>query len=122
MPNINNIYNFAFQWSNIFNSETVELWRESKAYSRDKGNYSTITKIDDVEMSIQSLAESDLLKLPEGDREKEVKKVYTTYKILKNDIIIQDGIEYKIKKPPLPWKVLSQIHHYKGFAYRIENE
>ena len=123
MPNINSIYDFAFEWDNLFNIQTVELYRDHTTYDRDTGETTTPALVDEIEASIQPLNESDLISLPEGDREREIFKIYTKFDDLqKDDIITYLSHDYKIKKPPQPWMVLSQLHHYKAFMYKVERE
>ena len=117
--------NDIFNWLNSFNSETVKISRISKAWTGLRSPVITKTEVsDNVLMSIQPLKESDIIQLPEGERDKIAFKVYTKYAgIQSNDIITrQDGTNYQIKRPPLPWRVYNQLHHYYGFLYKVDEE
>lgn len=121
MPNLRK--NWAFNWIDQFNSETVELYRETITYNSDGSDDITLSKINNITISMQPISETDLVTLPEGDRERVAFKIYTNYTSLQtNDIIRRLGVDYKIKYPPMPWYIDGTLHHYKTFVYNIEND
>lgn len=122
MPNYSQ-YDYAFNWNNAFNSETVELRRETLTYDEDGADNIVEAKVADITVSFQPASETDLLNLPEGDREKNVFTIYSKYEDLRTeDILVRFNERYKIKSPPMPWYPTGVFHHSKSFAYEIENE
>lgn len=118
----NNIYDFAYSWANDYNTEQVELKRLSYTYTRATGSQAIPVSMGNITVSIQPMNEADLINLPEGDREKDIHKIYCTTTLLVNDIVVWDEIEYQIKTPPQKWKVSNTLQHYKAFIYRVETE
>jgi len=122
MPNYSN-FSYAFDWDNSFNSETVELRRETLVYDEFGADNPTEAKVADITASIQPFYETDLENLPAGDREENVYVIYSKYENLRaNDILVRFGDRYKIKSPPMPWYPTGVFHHSKSFAKKIENE
>lgn len=116
-------YDFIFNWENSLNTETVELRRKTIVATDYGSETITEAKIADITVSIQPISNTDLLNLQEGDRERVVYVMYTKYSSIDTeDLIKRFNIKYQVKKPPMPWYILGQLHHYKVFLYKIENE
>ena len=77
--------------------------------------------------SIQPLSPYEVLQLPEGQRTKEIVKVYTTTGLrqtieqqnLKGDRIAYKGRLYEVRKVS-SWETFTDIPHFKAVAVLVE--
>jgi hypothetical protein len=75
----------------------------------------------DASANIQPLSGKELLQLPEGDREKEVKKIYTAFALQNGDGVTRaDGIRYEVQAVE-DWTAFHQPH-FKARLVRIEEQ
>jgi hypothetical protein len=75
----------------------------------------------DARGNIQPLSGIELQQLPEGDRQKEVKKIYTAFALQNSDVVTrQDGIQYEVQAVE-DWTAFNQPH-YKARLVRIEGQ
>ena len=72
--------------------------------------------------NIQPLSGSELMQLPEGDREKDVQKIYTELELLNGDKLIRDktGIAYEVQAVK-DYTAFKQPH-YKARLVRLEEQ
>ena len=75
----------------------------------------------DARGNIQPLSGIELQQLPEGDRQKEVKKIYTAFALQNGDVVTRsDGIRYEVQAVE-DWTAFHQPH-YKARLVRIEGQ
>ena len=81
------------------------------------GNYTdgALTTIAGELGSIQPITGNEILQVPEGDRQRDLYKIYTSYKLLKNDIVIRvsDSQEYEVQAVQ-NWAAFGTLQHYKA--------
>jgi len=82
----------------------------------------SLTTYTGIKASVQPLSGKDKLMLPEGDRTRQIKKIYTVDEVLVNDIIIYDSEEYEVQTVQMWQGNASSVNHYKSIAYRIEGQ
>jgi len=75
----------------------------------------------DAQGNIQPLTGIELQQLPEGDRQKEVKKIYTAFALQNGDVVTRsDGIRYEVQAVE-DWTAFHQPH-FKARLVRIEGQ
>jgi hypothetical protein len=75
----------------------------------------------DARGNIQPLTGIELQQLPEGDRQKEVKKIYTAFALQNGDVVTRaGGIRYEVQTVE-DWTAFHQPH-YKARLVRIEGQ
>lgn len=71
--------------------------------------------------NIQPLNGRELLQLPEGDRKREAKKIYTAFALQNKDIVTRtSGVKYEVQAIE-DWTAFNQPH-YKARLMRIEGQ
>ena len=112
----------------LINNATISRVRFTGARGAD-GRYTN--SIDSVLVglpaSVQGPEGNDLKTLPEGDRAKEVRKVYVDVDVraadqhtgVPADQLVIDGLLYEVRKV-WPWRADSLIPHYKCLSVRLQ--
>lgn len=71
--------------------------------------------------NIQPLTGKELLQLPEGERQRQAKKIYTAFALENGDVVTRaDGIRYEVQAVE-DWTEFNQPH-YKARLMRIEDQ
>ncbi len=104
----------------LLKNETITIKRRASGVHRDghyrKGDMTTYS----VSVNVQPAVGRDLLQVPEGDRTREHKKIYSKFEIKINDIIIRYGIKYEVQTVS-DWKNFC-IDHYESVAVKMDNQ
>jgi hypothetical protein len=75
----------------------------------------------DARGNIQPLSGKELQQLSEGDRQREVKKIYTAFALENGDVVIRaDGMRYEVQAVQ-NWTAFA-LPHYKALLMRIEEQ
>lgn len=107
----------------LMDRETITI----KRYAAGRyvgGNYvaGDDTILPDIKCNMQPLGGNELLRLPEGDREKDVQKIYTTTEILNSDIIIRDKTNIKYEVFKVYDNSANDPPHYKAILVSLKNQ
>ena len=74
----------------------------------------------EIKANVQPLSGDEILQLPEADRQKDVKKLFSTSEILVNDIVPYNSKNYEVQKV----RDFSdhRLPHYKAIMYLVEGQ
>jgi hypothetical protein len=104
----------------LLDNEAITIKRYAEGTYDEYGNYTdgTETVITGEKGSIQPISGKEVLQVPEGDRFKQIYKLYTSYQVLVNDIIVRvsDSIEYEVKSVS-NYASFGMLQHYKAILY-----
>ena len=71
--------------------------------------------------NIQPLSGKELMQLAEGDRQREIQKIYTAFSLQNGDVVTRaDGIRYEVQAVE-DWTSFNQPH-FKARLMRIEGQ
>lgn len=113
----------------LINNATVTRIRFTVGVRGSDGRYSDAIEsaLPDLPASVQGPTGNDLQTLPEGDRTREVRKVYVDVDVraadqnagtLADQLVI-DSVAYEVRKV-WPWRADSLIPHHKCLAVRVQ--
>ena len=76
--------------------------------------------IDGQRGNIQPLTGKELQQLPEGDRQREAKKIYTAFALQNGDVVRAGGVDYEVQAVE-DWTAFA-LPHFKARLVRIEEQ
>lgn len=105
----------------LFNMNTVTVKRKSGGdYTSGYFGGQTTTTLT-ISASVQPTPGKELLLMPEGDRLRDWKNVYTKTPLLAEDIlIIDDGTQYEVQKDSEWTGNIITLQHYETKAVRLD--
>lgn len=105
-------------------AEPVEITTPGEiTYDFDKGEIESAPTVETVNLALIPTNKDDLKDLPEGERDKSTRKIFTVKPIAKNATIksLFDDIEYEVIVPSVAYTAGGMVHCYRTYLGKIEN-
>jgi len=104
----------------LLNNSTITISRKAEGtYVNGHPVDGTETNLT-IKANVQPLTGDEILQLPEADRQKDVRKLFSSSEILYNDIVTYKSKNYEVQRV----RDFSdhRLPHYKGFMYLVEGQ
>lgn len=110
---------------NDLGAEPLEITTPGEiTYDFDKGEVQLEPTVENIKSALIPTNKDDLKDLPEGLRDKVIRKLFTVKPIAKNATIksLFDNVEYEVIVPSAAYQAGGLTHCYRTFLGRIENQ
>jgi len=105
----------------LLKTTTVKIRRRADGFYNNRGYFQPGDPCDiEIKANVQSLSGREILQMPEGDRQKEHNWMYTTQKVLVNDVVCYKNEMYEVRSVA-DWTDFS-LAHYRSLIVRLEKQ